>query len=53
MVRLELHSRMTISAENWLSLVLKDKLNELKTNKKMREQQKNFVVKPAEVALLN
>ena len=44
MVRLELHSRGIILAEDWLALISKEKFHLLKANESLREQQKRFVI---------
>jgi len=49
MVRLELHSRETIPAEDWYQLVEKENLHELKANRTLRTEQKKFVLKEAEL----
>lgn len=49
MVRLELHSCETIPAEDWYQLAEKENLHELRENRKLRAEQKKFVLKEAEL----
>jgi hypothetical protein len=50
LVRLELHSHNTIPAEDWYRLVEKGKVHEIKEDRKIRRDQRRFVIKEAEIA---
>ncbi len=49
MIRLELHSHKIIPATDWYRLVEKENLYELSNNKALRAEQKQFVIREAEV----
>lgn len=46
-IRLELHSNNIIPADYWFKLAEKEKEYKIKTDKKLREQEKKFVLKTA------
>lgn len=50
LVRLELHSHNTIPAESWYRLAEKERIYHIKADRKMRREQRKFVIKDAEIA---
>ena len=50
-IRLELHSNNSIPAEYWYRLIQKDQVQQLKTNKELRQQEKKFVSNKVSVRL--
>lgn len=50
LVRLELHSRNTIPAESWYRLAEKERIYQIKEDRKMRREQKKFVIREAKIA---
>jgi hypothetical protein len=49
LVRLELHSHNTIPAESWYRLAEKERIYQIKGDRKMRREQRKFVTKDSEI----